>query len=175
MLTVNEGILRNCSYFLPLPFQLFHPTRPSSLILSQKARDWDIWEPFTKAAVNPRSLCYHVFHTKFTLKVRLNNCLKPPQHFGPLLFSESKKTAIQLLEEGQCPHTSLYTHSNAVAWNWIISTNNDITNIVNADTWTQQFHTQTCLKCFNRIHLLLKLSFHSQNKTTKKTPNVKIT
>ena len=35
------------------------------------------------------------------------------------------------------------------------------------------FFLQTCLKCFNRFQLFLKLFFHSQNKTTKKDPMLK--
>lgn len=39
MLTVNESILTNCCYFLPFAFQLWSPARPTSLTLSQKARE----------------------------------------------------------------------------------------------------------------------------------------
>lgn len=48
MLTVNESVLRNCSYFLPLPFQLFSPYLPQLTHTFPEGEGLDIWEPLPK-------------------------------------------------------------------------------------------------------------------------------
>lgn len=51
-----------------------HLTHPFS-----ESKGADIWEPFTKAALNSKSL-----GSQSLWRAGLNNCVMPPQHSGPL-------------------------------------------------------------------------------------------
>lgn len=63
MLTVNENILRSCSFFfLLLPFQLCSPYTPHlSRPYPEGGEGLAIWVPLTKAAHNLKSLYYLTF------------------------------------------------------------------------------------------------------------------
>lgn len=57
-----RALVRTCSYFSHLPFQLSPPSIPTSLILPQKEKKVG---NFTKAALSPKGLYCHAFQTKF--------------------------------------------------------------------------------------------------------------
>lgn len=167
MLTVNESILTNCCYFLPFAFQLWSPARPTSLTLSQKAREQTFGSHSPKQHSTQKALVVSHFEEQdwITVSCHLST-------LGHSLFSgESESESSHPASRVRAPPPLSAGHAALRHLSWTVSTSSDSTTL--SVLIPEHSSVQTCLKCFNRVQLFLKLSFHSQNKTTKKDPMLK--